>query len=190
MLYAVTFVGTCAGQEVNHQRYYDVDIAEPDYQTFANAIGAALKTAVQAATFTQVGYTHLIIRPMIEAGVGSTIVPSGWPFTGTGAGECLPPFVTARLRLNANSAVHPVRGMVQFSGIPESHQNNGVLTSGALPLYETIAEVFVIEHTSTEAGNWVPVLYSDKYERSAEIVSATAMPNLGTQRRRMPGSGS
>ena len=189
-VYAVAIHGTYLSQQVVHQRYYESEGASASFQEFADLLGQELETAVAPAVNTSMTYTHLVIRPVTEGSIGSTVIPAGWPFSGTNAGNPLPSFVTARLKLFAAGTQHPVRGMVQLSGLPEEGTTGNQIAANHIAAVSTAAEAFASTIQLSGSENWVPVLWSDQYQRSAPVTGYLAAAQLGTQRRRMTGAGS
>jgi len=85
--------------------------------------------------------------------------------------DCLPPYVTVGLvKMPNNTTKEPSsvddfrRGYARFAGIPEGHQVAGLLTSGAVTLWDAVGEA--MEELSIDFGSGAVVytLMIDRYQ--------------------------
>lgn len=184
--YQVTWRGTVSGMPLQHVRYFQANAipASGDIQAFADAVGSSFKSAFQALLPTSVTYTDLYIRPNITGALGASFVPASWAFSGTAAGDAMPPFLTGNIRLRSGGIPLPNKGLVQLPAPPESGQVAGLFVSGVLTTWNTAAVHFRTLIIPASGPNWTPVLYSDVAGTYNAITVTAVIPRLGKNEQR------
>lgn len=147
----ITLVTQVAGQLCYNVLAYDSN--DPEVYYTPTAIGNAWLTEFQTAwknvQSVEANWIALKVSTSHPTGVPA-YSPVVIPLTGVGtiSGECLPPFVAARLdkvldpsTFEPTTPVKPFRpGAIRIAGIGESSQANGFLTSAYLSVLTTLAE--------------------------------------------------
>lgn len=189
--------GMQAGQTVVTQLEYhsEVNAAGLTAVAVANAVNSVIWAAINPLVTNR--YTLIEIRSRAIQ-VGANPVDDSYIFTVNEPGaldeETLPPNVTAVIRKNVDNTTRlPIgaaefrNGFVGFSGIPESVQENGLLTTAAINDWLAVANA--IESITLNIGgtNYTWTLGLERGEINPDkvlVASCTVKQKLGTRNSR------
>lgn len=189
--YQVVFRGKVDGQAINHVRYYRASAAptSTNIQDFANDLGTLFLNSYLNLFNAKISYDDLYIRPNITGALGSSFIPSAFPFTGANGGEILPTYVTVNQRLRSGTIPYPNKGMVQLPPPIEGNQDAGLLTSTARGAYQIAGSMWNDALTPGGGMTWTPLLYSEEYDTYNPVVVVDVLSQTGTRNQRKRGRG-
>ena len=187
-VYRVVIRGDMMGQSVQLTRYWSNTAPTPNFQDFADGFGAVFQSAIQPITPNTLQWTDLYISTAVAGGLGQAFVPSAFPFVGVDVGgNYLPPHICVLCVYNGTLLVHPRQNRNRIPGILEAQVTSGELTPTALGLWQDVADIMVANLTL--AQTWNAVLWSDEYQTTNGVASASVRNAISTQNSRKAGVG-
>lgn len=165
------------------QRYWATASTTPNFQEFANALGAALGGTLPHLVSESMILDDLLISNALPGSFGTVYVPATFPLVGTAvAATTMPRILTVQLRFNSAAPSHPRINMVRFSGSNESQWIAGGLSSTAITDWEFVATDLCRLYALTD--NWSGVLFSEQYLSTNPVTSFSVKPSATTQKTR------
>lgn len=188
-IYRVTLRGTIRSQAQQITRYWDTTAQLSDFQQFADQLGAAFESAIDALTHTDVVWNDLYISAAQAGSLGFSITPANFPFAGTELpANGLPNHDAVLLIYQRATLAYPRQNRNRISGAMENAVTNGVLSGTALTDWETVAQALGTAYT-VNGTVWSPYLWSAEYQAGGLVSTYSVSPVISTQRTRRIGAG-
>lgn len=179
----VSIRGQFRGEEIQLTRYWATAGANPDLQTFADALGADFETQIDGAIPDSIIWNDIAISNPLPGNFASVVIPANFPFAGTlNDVDILPLFNAVQLNYFSTANSYPRRGYNRIAGVTEAQITAGALNATFLPIWTGVAATLGGLVTTSE--NWSPVLWSERYQVANPITSFGASARLATQKSR------
>lgn len=184
----VVIKGTISGQAMDICRYWNAVLPAPDYQDFADNLGAAFAGAIDSLVCANVTFNSIYIRDVAVGSIGITVIPDNFPFSGgISAATVMPSHDAVKLDFTAPALTYPYKGYNRISGLDEAQVQGGVLLETARQEWENVSSVLATAYGLV--NRWEPVLWSDTYQAFQPISSHRVSATISTQRSRRQGVG-
>lgn len=185
---------TDAQFNVHHYEFPGYVPSETERQEFVDNLADAYETVTIPNTSAVVDFNEIEIRRVdIGDQPSEVLVPDGWPVSGGGTGNSLPPQICAMLRFKAPTAF-PRSGRVYLQSYTTAHNNSiGRILAATVSELDAMALLLEeIEVTGQVDAQKVAVTYGGNPRAvvDSNVLFAVGSRNIWqTQRRRTPGVG-
>lgn len=187
--FRVVLRGTIRGQAQQLTRYWDTTAQLSDFQAFADQLGAAFESAIDALTHTDCIWNDVYISAAQAGSLGFALTPANFPFAGTELpSNGLPNHDAVLLVYQRATLAYPRQNRNRVSGAMENAVTDGVLAGQALIDWQNVAQALGSSYT-VNGTVWSAALWSAEYQQGGLVSTYSASPIISTQRTRRAGAG-